>query len=178
MISGISVLAMAMILIAIVLLWWYGFFLPGWIQWGELKTPYGEGYLVLKNRRLTLYENDTRKKTLWKTQGDWFVQDVLIKDIDRDGREEIVALVWKHGSYGDHMPFWVKKNDKELKQHVFIFRYEESRENKMRALWMSSAISYEIDSIASGEKELIVITDHKGTEKEWIWQGFGLKSLK
>ncbi|MBP5752886.1 MAG: hypothetical protein J6W60_08525, partial [Treponema sp.] len=115
---------------------------------------------------------------LWETQADWFVQDMLVKDIDRDGADELILLVWKHGSYGDRMPFWEEKNDKELHQHIFIYKYDPKKENKVRPLWMSSQILYEIESISSGKDSFLDVTDHEGTTRTWIWQDFGLKLVR
>ena len=53
------------------------------------------------------------------------MQDVLVMDIDRDQQEELVLLIWKHGSYGRHLPVWEKKNDIRLEQHIFIYRLQE-----------------------------------------------------
>lgn len=103
---------------------------------------------------------------------------MLVKDIDRDGADELILLVWKHGSYGDRMPFWEEKNDKELHQHIFIYKYDPKKENKVRPLWMSSQILYEIESISSGKDSFLDVTDHEGTTRTWIWQDFGLKLVR
>lgn len=168
-------LAVIVIITAFVLLWWYGAFIPGWVNWKECSTDYANGYAVVKDRTLTIYEDDECEDIFYKSQKDSFVQDILIKDIDMDGEEELVMLVWKHGSFGEHMPFWVKKNDKALKQHIFIYRFDENRKDRLRPVWMSSQIDYEIASIASGIKERIIVTDTKGESKQWMWRDFGLK---
>ncbi|MBP5282152.1 MAG: hypothetical protein J6Z22_06600 [Lachnospiraceae bacterium] len=174
-ISILSALAMVVLIIAIAFLWWYGCFLPRWVEWKQVSATLEDGrYVVLKNRRLTVYEDETCKKKLWTTQADWFVQDIVIKDLDRDGRAELTLLVWKHGSYGKHRPFWVKKNDIDIKQHVFIYAVDSSREKGVRAMWMSSQITYEIESISSGKKDRLEMTDREGTIREWIWKDFGL----
>lgn len=170
--------AVAIIGIATYLLWWYGRFLPGWIEWKTAGAEFGEGFVTLKDRRLTLHDGGPDGEIAWKTQGDWFVQDMVIKDIDRDGKDELILLVWKHGSYGDHMPFWVEKNDKALKQHIFIYKYEPKRETKIRAIWMSSEIAYEIESISSGEDCFLNVNDHMGNTRVWYWQDFGLKLVR
>ncbi|MBO4845073.1 MAG: CapA family protein [Lachnospiraceae bacterium] len=168
-------MAVIVIITAFVLLWWYGAFIPGWVDWKESRTDIGTGYAVVKDRSLTLYEDDKCEKIFWKSPKDLFVQDILIKDIDMDGKEELIMLVWKHGSFGEHMPFWVKKNDKALKQHIFIYRFDENREDRLRPVWMSSQIDYEIASIASGAKERIIVTDLNGVSNQWMWRDFGLK---
>lgn len=166
---------MVVLIIAIAFLWWYGFFLPSWIKWESMEEPLEDGrYAVLKGRRLIIYEDETCKKKLWVTRADWFVQDMVVKDLDRDGRKDLIILVWKHGSYGNHRPFWVEKNDKDLKQHVFIYAVDSARETGVRPMWMSSQISYEIEGIESGKKDRLEISDRKETIREWIWKDFGL----
>lgn len=174
----ISLGAVAMIAIASYLLWWYGFFLPSWIHWNQYEADFGETQVTLKGRSLTVRDPQQNGKVVWKTKGDWFVQDMVIKDIDRDGEEEMILLVWKHGSYGDHMPFWVKKNDKALKQHIFIYRFEPKRDTKIRAIWMSSQIEYKITDISSGENSFLNITDRSGNTRVWTWRDFGLKLVR
>ena len=169
--------AVAILAIAAYALWWYGRFLPRWIHWETKTGNVGEVSVMLKGRQLTVRDAETNEIT-WKTQGDWFIQDLVIKDIDRDGEEELILLVWKHGSYGDHMPFWETKNDKNLKQHIFIYKYDPKKEKKLRALWMSSQISYEIESISSGQDSFLNVTDHEGTTRVWVWRDFGLKLVK
>ena len=112
----IVIMVMAIIAITMILLWWYGAFIPSWVKWEEFSADYADGYMVLKKRNVTLYADDTCTTPLWSSQRDWFVQNVVIKDLDHDGSEEIIMLVWKHGSYGDHRPFWVEKNDIRIKK--------------------------------------------------------------
>ena len=35
------------------------------------------------------------------------VQDSLYADIDRDGQDEKIVLLWKKGRFGKHRPFWI-----------------------------------------------------------------------
>jgi hypothetical protein len=170
-----SIGAVAILVVAACLLWWYGFFLPRWIKWEKEEAAFEALNVTLKGRKVIIRDNNT---VLWETQADWFVQDMLVKDIDRDGADELILLVWKHGSYGDRMPFWEEKNDKELHQHIFIYKYDPKKENKVRPLWMSSQILYEIEYISSGKDSFLDVTDHEGTTRTWIWQDFGLKLVR
>ncbi len=191
--GGIAVIGIT----AVFTLWWYGAFLPHWISWEKKEFPYEDCKVVLKNRTLWVAEADMeetgerhkfRKRNqlehIWKTPADWQVQDVLVMDIDRDGQEELVLLVWKHGSYGRHLPIWEKKNDIRLEQHIFIYRlqkntkYEDediraqdetAEENVrgnndstgvMRPIWMSSSLGKNIRSIARGKKESLILNPY------------------
>ena len=84
-------------------------------------------------------------------------------DIDRDQQEELVLLIWKHGSYGRHLPVWEKKNDIRLEQHIFIYRLQERNisTDVMRPVWMSSSLGKEIESIARGRKNSLILTRYR-----------------
>ena len=178
-----GILAVAITVTAIFFLWWCGCFLPSWVQWEEKSFAYEEAQVKLHNRKLKLCnreENDLSmdrlgRKKLWCTPWDWSVQDVLCGDINRDGKEELVLLVWKHGSYGEHLPFWEKRNDIRLEQHLFIYQWEETRETKLRALWMSSTLDMQVSSMLMDRKGRLVITDVQGKSTRWQWQDFGMK---
>ena len=117
-------IAVVVSITAVFTLWWYGAFLPRWISWEEKEFFYEGGEVILKNRTLRVVKTDMgeagdrhrfmkrdQSEHIWKTPADWQVQDVLVMDIDRDQQEELVLLIWKHGSYGRHLPVWEKKND-------------------------------------------------------------------
>ncbi|MBP5311139.1 MAG: CapA family protein, partial [Lachnospiraceae bacterium] len=169
--------AVIVIITAFILLWWYCAFLPSWIEWKAFSTDYGEGFIKLKDRHLSIYDNENDEKPVWRSQDDMAIQSVIIKDIDRDGLEELIMLVWKHGSYGEHRPFWVKKNDIALKQHIFIYKYDKTREMRLRPIWMSSELEYEVLSLALGEGDTLIVTDRENRSRVWRWEGFGLKLL-
>ena len=133
--GGIAVISIT----AVFTLWWYGAFLPHWVSWEEREFSYEGCEVFLKNRTIRVVETDTEEagehdklmkrgqsELIWKTPADWQVQDVLVMDIDRDEQEELVLLVWKHGSYGRHLPIWEKKNDIRLEQHIFIYRLQKN----------------------------------------------------
>ena len=173
-----GIMAVAVLLIAIFLFWWYGAFLPSWIEWKEAATDYEGGYVTLKDKRLTYYADVSQKRVLWSSEKDWFVQDLVIKDLDGDNVEELIALVWKHGSFGKYMPAWVKENDNRLEQHIFIYSFDKGRDTGIHALWMSSRLGSDITSIASGRGDRLIV-NRKGKEPSmWKWQGFGLYSAQ
>ena len=170
----------------------------------------------MKNRTLRVVKTDSEEagdrhpfrkrdqtELIWKTSADWQVQDVLVMDIDRDQQEELVLLVWKHGSYGRHLPIWEKKNDIRLEQHIFIYRlqkntkYEDEEDIRaqdetaaegksgeqntntdvMKPVWMSSSLGKNIRSIARGKKESLILNPYceTGISTLWVWKDFGLK---
>lgn len=209
--GGIAVIGIT----AVFTLWWYGAFLPHWISWEEREFSYESCEVFLKNRTIRVVKTDSEEagdrhpfmkrdqtELIWKTSADWQVQDVLVMDIDRDQQEELVLLVWKHGSYGRHLPIWEEKNDIRLEQHIFIYRlkkntkYEDEediraqdetaeenvRENNdstdvMKPVWMSSSLGTNIRSIARGKKAGLILNPYcdTGTSTLWVWKDFGLK---
>lgn len=172
----IGVMAAIIFIAAIVLLWWKGVFLPDWIKWQEKEFKYEEAQIRLQNRKLQVLaaEENKNQQVVFRSEWDWCVQDVLAYDINQDGKDELVMLVWKHGSYGEHLPIWVKHNDIRLEQHIFIYQWEEARESKLRPVWMSSALKYQVDNISKGTGNRLVITDRAGESMAWQWQDFGL----
>lgn len=176
------ILAVIGIITAIFLLWWKGCFLPMWISWERTCFSYEEAKVELRNRKVKLYINEPESaigseagKVAWSTPWDWSVQSVQCFDVDGDGHKELVMLVWKHGSYGKHLPFWVKNNDIRLEQHLFVYRWEETRENRLRAVWMSSALDMKVASMISDNKNRLIVTDTQGVHTRWQWQQFGFK---
>lgn len=151
-----------------------GAFLSDSINWQDGDFAFEEGEVRVKNRSAAVYYKGGR---VWKSAWDVNVQQCASADIDRDGHDELIMLVWKRGSYGSHMPFWVDKNDNELAQHIFIYKWEHSRTSKLRAIWMSSAVSDNFDYLSTGGNGEVIISDTDGGVKAWIWEGFGLKLL-
>ena len=209
--GGIAVIGIT----AVFTLWWYGAFLSHWISWEEKEFSYEGCEVFLRNRTLQVVKTDRehagerhqfmkrdQSQLIWKTPADWQVQDVLVMDIDRDQKEELVLLVWKHGSYGRHLPIWEEKNDIRLEQHIFIYRLQENTKYEdeediraqdktaeenvrgnndsvgvMRPVWMSSSLGKNIRSIARGKKESLILNPYSetGTSTLWVWKDFGLK---
>lgn len=171
------ILMMAAVLIltaAFFLLFWKGTFLPNTINWQEGDLAFGEGRIVFMNRAAVLYYDNGE---VWHSPFNVNVQQCVVSDIDRDGSDELLMLVWKRGSYGPEKPFFVKKNDNNLDQHIFIYKWEPSRSYKLRAVWMSSAISDSINSMSTGDDGIVYISDNDGTVNAWYWKNFGLKLL-
>lgn len=192
--AGIAVIGIT----AVFTLWWYGAFLPRWISWEEKEFSYEGCEVFLKNRTIRVVKTDSEEagdrhqfvkrdqtELIWKTSADWQVQDVLVMDIDRDQQEELVLLVWKHGSYGRHLPIWEEKNDIRLEQHIFIYRlqkntkYEDEEDIRaqdetaeendrgnndrvgvMKPVWMSSSLGKNIHSIARGKKAGLILNPY------------------
>ena len=148
---------------------------PFWAEWEEGASDFGDSYVVLKDKKIDLYTDASCTTLRWSGKEDWSVQDMVIKDVDGDGNEELVLLVWKHGSFGTSMPFWVKENDNRFRQHIFIFSYDQNEEIRMHSIWMSSEIKFDIVSIASGTGDQLILNVKGAGPQLWAWKHFGIK---
>ena len=175
---------------AAVLLWLNGAFLPRWITWNGARTSFTEPaedaaaegsasgaartYSVsLAGKRVTI-ENETGE-VLYTSPRSWFVSDLILYDIDSDGAEEALLLVWKRGSYDRARPFWVKHDEACFSQHIFIFRTESGT---LSPLWMSSKLGISVRSWEIDSGGLLALTDTKGTVTRWYWNYWGLTLLE
>lgn len=155
--------------------WWKGVLRPSWIEWNQKSLTFREFQVELDKRAVSVYrEGTTAFDRVWKSKWEWSVQDALVFDVDCDGSDELILLVWKRGSYGDHMPFWETGNDVNLKQHIFIYTYDEEYD-RVKPIWMSSEIAYDIKSFEEGAKNSLIVNKLSGESDAWIWDEWGLK---
>ncbi|MDD3006139.1 MAG: hypothetical protein PHX30_00955 [Candidatus Pacebacteria bacterium] len=112
---------------------------------------------ILQGGKLTIRGN---AETIWQSADDWWVEDFAIADSTNDGVADINLSVWKSGSFGKFKPIWVKNNDPSVKNHFFIFNWEDG---KIKPVWQSSNLDAPncqilIDDINDdGENEIIVL---------------------
>ncbi|MBR3392761.1 MAG: CapA family protein [Firmicutes bacterium] len=155
---------------------------PGRAFWEE-KTLIGEIRAELKNKKVTVRDMSSEEadKVLWTSPKGVLVQDILLCDIDHDSADELILLCWRRGSFGEHMPFWVKKNDHDWGQHIFIYDYVPDRPaypEKIHPIWMSSAIPMKITSFSFDESmQAIYITEDGGRITGWAWLSWGLEMI-
>lgn len=146
------------------ILWLKGAFLPSWIEW-----------------------NRDSKESLPKGVCDmlapsWLVQDSLCFDINGDGTDEWVLLVWKRGSFGPHRPTWVKHDETGFSQHIFIYTDRGGEEDKedWHAIWMSSKLGLQAAGFSKGDeisgtgRHSLDITSPEGSISRWGWLSWGL----
>lgn len=114
---------------------------------------------------------------LWKRSISTKVQDTLFADIDRDGEPEKIELLWKRGRFGKHRPFWVKEDEKELSQHIFI--YDVLEDGELKPLWFASDIGREVVrmKIIGENEDILLLEDKEGNNTLWRWESFGLKNV-
>lgn len=131
--------------------------------------------ITLYNRKLSITDNGN---LLWEAQEEWEVTDFLIADINKDGWEEILILLWKQGSFGEHAPFWEEDHtDDEPSQHIFIYQWS-GQEQRIKPLWMSSRLKPRIQSWNMTEDGKIHIITDKNEDTLWIWGKWGLERVQ
>ena len=114
---------------------------------------------------------------LWKGKASNKVQETLYADIDRDGETEKIELLWKRGRFGKHRPFWVKEDETELSQHIFIYDVLDGGE--LKPLWFASDIGREVVrmKVIGDGGDTLLLEDTEGNNTLWRWESFGLKNV-
>lgn len=113
-----------------------------------------------------------------KSKSEQMVQDCIYADIDRDGKEDKIVLLWKRGRFGKHRPFWIKEDETDLSQHIFIYDVLEGGELKQK--WFASDIGREVRrmKIIGPDRDTLLLEDVDGNNTLWRWQSFGLKNVQ
>lgn len=160
------------------LFWHSGAFLPGWIRWESrtVSEASGEYEMTLNRKKVEVFRQET---SIWTSPEDIKVQDVLSCDIDNDGMDELLLLCWKKGRYGAHKPFWVKEDEKNWSQHLFVYEY---MEEEIRPKWMSSYIGQDVMEMAAREGAPpgihLLLTSPEGEVSSWFWDSWGFTKEK
>lgn len=115
---------------------------------------------------------------------DWKVEEVIIGDFTNNGIVDVGIYLWKKGSFGDALPFWLKENDDSYKQHLFVY---EKTSKGYKSVWNSSNLPYIntktflADVNNDGENELIVLEQPYNkpykTVAVWKWDEWGFKNF-
>jgi len=112
---------------------------------------------IIKNNILYIHNDN---QVIWQSNPEWRVENVILADIDNDGKIDIITSVWKMGKYGPDLPFWIKENINEWGNHLFIYKWED---NGVKLFWGSSTIDAPIKEMAvedvnnDGQNDLVVL---------------------
>ena len=168
-ILGWTIYAALTLSMVVLLLWYRGVFLPHGSAHSETVELDGKSMtLELAENHFSARDGDT---LLWQTEASLPVQDFLTMDIDRDGRTELMLLVWRRGNYGPSKPFWVERNDTNWSQHIFIYKWEGDAPVPQ---WMSSRLRPEVDAWAAQNGNRLFILTPEGEKTLWQWGNWGL----
>ena len=201
-IAAITVAAIFCVLIAVKIMYDNGAFLPGWVTWESKKIDIpGVGTFVLERGALTYASEENRNASdssghltiddgtdaVSLTDKSLKVSDILIYDVDGDGDEELVSLLWKRGKFCNRKPFWMENDDK-WSQHIFIYDINPDGDKIIRQKWCTSEIGRDVlrwrildkDENLRLKKDpkinTLLIEDRNGGVTLWVWDSFGLKS--
>lgn len=103
---------------------------------------------------------------------EWRVFDAHVCDLDGDGADELVFLVWKQGSFGPYRPFWESGADDAWSQHVFVYGM---RAGKIAPIWMSSALGSYVAREWMEPDGTLVLEAPDGGLTSWRWGSWGFK---
>lgn len=191
--KGLKNWAVVIITAAVLTCVWYilreaGFFLPRWISWENRTVCDGSGNyeIRLDEKTVSVFYGDFSGRgkdsevlsdstvSIWRSPENVKVQDILSADIDNDGEDELVLLCWKKGRYGRQKPFWVKKDETDWSQHIFVYEYDGG---EIRAKWMSSYIGQDVAEISVNDREApdvrLLLTGPDRKTSCWRWDVWG-----
>lgn len=183
------IIAAVCICIAAVL---YGIFhtsIPNWVVW-ENKEIYDSSNtyeIRLSHKKVQVFSNInvSGQQMIWSSDEAIKVQNVLSCDIDGDHEDELLLLCWKKGRYGKSRPFWVKSDEKNWSQHIFVYEFPRHSTTEEETLqitpkWMSSYIGQDVVTIsfhtlnhANPAKARLLLTDPDGIVSCWVWESWG-----
>lgn len=137
--------------------------------------------IILSEGKIQVFKND---EIIWQSDPAWQVDNLILADLNCDGKTEINMSLWKKGSYGDDLPFWLEKNTEERGSHLFIYGW---RKGKIRPFWCSSTLETPIKEMAAGDidgdgkLELAILEgDYDNPKNDWAerlavwsWNGWG-----
>ena len=111
---------------------------------------------------------------VYASPDEWRVFDAHVCDLDGDGADELVFLVWKQGSYGPYRPFWESGADDAWSQHVFVYGM---RAGKIAPIWMSSALGSYFAREWMEPDGTLVLEAPDGGLTSWRWGSWGFKLM-
>jgi len=124
--------------------------------------------VILDQGKVQVIKNN---EIIWQSDSAWQVKNILLADLNQDSQIEINMSLWKKGTYGKDLPFWLKENTKEWGNHLFIYGW---RDEKIRPIWCSSTLDAPIKEMAVGdtnndsELDLIVLEgNYENPENNW-----------
>lgn len=103
---------------------------------------------------------------------EWRVFDAHVCNLDGNGADELVFLVWKQGSYGPYRPFWESGTDDAWSQHVFVYGM---RAGKIAPIWMSSALGSYVACEWMEPDGTLVLEAPDGGLTSWRWGSWGFE---
>ncbi|MFH1461312.1 MAG: CapA family protein [Patescibacteria group bacterium] len=101
--------------------------------------------VILDQGKVQILKSD---KIIWQSDPAWQVDNLVLADLNYDGRPEINMSLWKKGNYGDDLPFWLEENTEEWGNHLFVYGW---RKGKIEPFWCSSTLDAPIKEMVTGD---------------------------
>ncbi|MEZ7820688.1 MAG: hypothetical protein QMB51_00090 [Patescibacteria group bacterium] len=123
--------------------------------------------IKIKNHIAFVLKN---KKIIWESDNNYIVDDFIVGDLNNDGNIKVAFSVWKHGNYGDDLPFWIKENDNFFGNHLFVYQLID---NNLKMTWGSSTldrpiINFKIKNKNKNDTKLIILEGDYNTNKKYL----------
>lgn len=147
--------------------------------------------LVAKGLMLTvLLVAAAESAAAFSVEPNWGIKQKIVADFNNDGKLDFGISLWKTGNYGSSKPFWVKKNDKSRKMHLFVYTM---KNGELSPLWQSSNLPKINIKIAvedfdnDGRNEILALECDYGKKQKcaggysvslWRWSGWGFELEK
>ena len=160
------------------------------LTWGDLDGDGDQERISLSAGTVTLWR---QSQPVWQSPADWQVYQAELADLNRDGRLELVLLVWR--------PFHPWPVDRVMPNSGRIIGHQDARgqscqliligweRNAYRQVWAGSALARPVYAFASvdvngdGLQELVALEGdytHRQPAQSlafWAWNGFGFDLL-
>ncbi|MBQ1840221.1 MAG: VCBS repeat-containing protein [Atopobiaceae bacterium] len=158
-----------------------GLTVPTWVSWQnrtlscDLDADGTDEVITLERRRVQVISADGAP--LYESDGAWRVSDALVADVTRDGRPELVMLLWRRGNYGNSRPFWERGMDLRMTQHVYVVGLEDGA---MQPVWMGHELGegLKVSQMGATEDGLLELTTMDGQTSVWEWDYFGFSLVE
>ena len=146
--------------------------IPSWVILSEMEetatvhSDMGEETISihLKDGLLSL----DSENFLYQPDAEWIVADCMIFDVDHDEKDEVLLHVWKKGSFGKYQPFWREPDNKTFySEHLFIYEWDRNSPDRLKPIWMSSAMPIFGKYVIIQENGDILIISPDGSETLW-----------
>lgn len=159
---------------------------PKFVAETETVTAAATGALadqnfILKNGGLKIMKAGV---PIWESPTTWWVDDFVWADVTNDGVPDLSLSVWKEGDFGAAQPFWLKENDRRVRNHFFVFNFVEG---EIKPIWQSSNLERPnctikiVDTDRDGRNELLATEGNYADwpacipydRAIWKWNGWG-----
>lgn len=81
----------------------------------------------------------------WTSPPEWNLKTWAVDDVTGDGYPELVMLLWKEGSFGEHRPWGYQQEDNRFSCHLFVYQLQGQQ---LLPRWCSSALDKPVRNFA------------------------------